>query len=79
MGPGGSWSVSERVVFLGVSARRPRSPASDHRHVSVLGSKGECSSVYLCGDNVKLEFHPVLVGMFESLNLSQNQNTDDWE
>ncbi len=56
MGPGGSWSVSDRVVFLSVSpptsghstwratARRPRSPASDHRHVSVLGSKGECSS-----------------------------------
>ena len=27
-------------------------------------------SSYLCGDDVKLEFLPVVVGLFESLNLS---------
>ncbi len=35
--------------------------------------------MYLCGDDVKLEFLPVLVGLFESLNLSQNQNKDSRE
>jgi len=45
------------------------------RRVNVV----QTEKVYLCGDNVKLEFLPVLVGLFESLNLSQNQNTDDWE
>ena len=60
----------------------PRSPASieTRRQLapfspsSVSGSgSGEIRNSYLCGDDVELELLPVVVGLFESLNLTSQR------
>ena len=68
--------------ILPAIVQKPRSPASiaqvglalDSFHPSFRCSTGWFQISYLCGDDVELEFLPVVVGLFECLNLeSQRQ------
>ncbi len=58
-----------------IQARNRLAPSSFKRFR--IGERGEFRKSYLCGDNVELKLLPVIVGLFECLNLmSQRQITD---
>lgn len=81
MGPGGGLTVWKMVLARGVSlptcehsiwpaiARMRRSPASAHAVRFFLLRLDGLRLAYLCGDDVELEFLPIIVGLFKCLNL----------